>query len=257
MSGKMRKSKVLHARKVKSKVKAAGKQAATPRKSALSSKGASSTVAKFEEVPDTKEHPEDRMDRMFRKVNRRLALNKLKVREEPGDVFIKMVVHLIHHGNVPEVACRALGVNKPQFKHWVQQGFDDQTLLRDTSFAKFIRAVDMAMAQEEVKQIARISRRVNNWQAIAWGLERKAFSRWGGKQTVYQGNFEDLKSKGEEEDAVLTPDVAGSVYAVLEEAGVLMLSDSPLQEEVIDITGPAVEHQTVEAQFEEVPDSDE
>jgi hypothetical protein len=164
----------------------------------------------------------------------------MKVKSAPDEIFTRTVVSLIHTGSTPEVCCRAMGVQAVSFRSWVKQGFDDITLGLKSPFSAFTQAVDAAMAQEEVKAVAKINRRVNNWQAISWVQERKNFQRWGTKNTQITGSFDDMRASLTEEQKVLEPDVAADVLRILEESGYTRIAGPQSEENVIDITGKPV-----------------
>lgn len=196
-----------------------------------------------------KEQPEDHQLERYKRMNRKLVKGLLRKRDRPGNKFIRMIVHLIHHGNIPETACRALGVTASVYKAWVFKGFEDIQSELKTQYAKFVSAVDIAMAQEETVAITKIHAGARDWQAIAWGLERKAFKRWGPKHVHMQSDITELGAATTADGVqIVTPDVAGDIMAVLEESGALPALMGAPDEKVIDITGaPLPSAQPVEA----------
>lgn len=184
---------------------------------------------------------EDHMLERFSNLNRKLVKGLLRKRDEPSNAFIRMVVHMIRHGNVPETSCRALSVSASVYKAWVLKGFEDLAGNVKSQFTKFVSAVDVAMAQEEAVSVAKIHDGVRDWQAIAWGLERSKFKRWGPKHVHMQSDLTELGGKaGEEGGQIVAPDIAGDIMEVLEQSGALpQLSGAP-DERIVDITGPAV-----------------
>lgn len=174
----------------------------------------------------------------FAKTNINLRRGVRKDAIEPGKGVIRAVVSLILQGNYPDVAARACGIPSWTFKNWVRRGFLDIGDEKSSSFGDFVRAMDAADAQNEVQDIAMIGERVNNWQALAWVRERKAYGRWGNKIGVVGGGLEQMAPERLTENDN-TPQMTGEVLAVLEAAGIIA---SPGQEHlsgdavVIDIT---------------------
>lgn len=98
---------------------------------------------------------------------------------EPTREVAVLASYLVRKGMRPEVACRTMGITTPEYSRWVEQGLRDiQGGLPETSFARFVRAIDMADAQDELADILKISSGENNWGAAAWKRERKNSSGW-------------------------------------------------------------------------------
>lgn len=95
----------------------------------------------------------------------------------------KLICDAIRAGNYQETAAAYAGISKNTFYEWLKKGRRDKT--GRSVFAQFVVAVDKALADAEVRDVATIvSASAEQWQAAAWRLERKYPERWGRKSTV-------------------------------------------------------------------------
>lgn len=139
--------------------------------------------------------------------------------QEPTRKLVRQIFNLVKIGNYPEVVCKALGIRYAVFVAWTKRGIADLLKEKDTIFAMFVAAVDAGVAQDEIASMNLITRRVNNWQALAWKLERSKFKRWGQRTAIGVGSLEDMQEQ--DTQSKLPFDRMGEVLAILEQAGVM------------------------------------
>jgi len=85
------------------------------------------------------------------------------------------IITYIRAGSYVETAAAAAGVNKSTLYRWLERGAEGQE-----PFAGFATQVESALAEAELRDLARIDRAAdNNWQAAAWKLERRNPKMWG------------------------------------------------------------------------------
>lgn len=160
--------------------------------------------------------------------------------QEPTRKLVRQIFNLVKIGNYPEVVCKALGIRYAVFVAWTKRGLADLVENKDSVFAMFVAAVDAGVAQDEIASMSLISKRVNNWQALAWKLERSKFKRWGQRTAVGVGSLEEMTEQ--QEQAKLPFDRMGEVLAIMEQAGVLpttpeeLASPETLEGNVIEVT---------------------
>ena len=85
---------------------------------------------------------------------------------------------ILREGNFVETACRCVGIPVERFYQWLK---------KDPGFRE---AVEKAMGEAEKEAIEMVKKRVPNWQALAWFLERRYQDRWGNKARL------DVEHKG-------------------------------------------------------------
>lgn len=83
----------------------------------------------------------------------------------------------IRAGNYIETSASYAGVDKQTLYNWLKWGARDGK----GAFWEFSKAVERAMADAEVRDVALIGRAASTgvWQASAWRLERRYPLRWG------------------------------------------------------------------------------
>ena len=87
------------------------------------------------------------------------------------------IVSAIRAGNYMETAAAYAGVNKDTFYAWLKKGGRSKT---SNKFKKFSDAIEKALADAEVRDVAFIARAAEKeWTAAAWRLERKFPRKWG------------------------------------------------------------------------------
>ncbi len=87
----------------------------------------------------------------------------------------------IRQGNYTEVACNVCGVGTRTYYDWIERGKKEP----DSIYADFIRAVEKAKAEREVKLALTIERHAKtDWRAAAFKLERMHPERWAARQHV-------------------------------------------------------------------------
>jgi hypothetical protein len=81
-------------------------------------------------------------------------------------------------GNYIETAAAYAGIHKTTLYDWLKKGANSKS----GKYREFSNAVDKAMAEAEIRDVALIAQAAKeNWQAAAWRLERKYPARWGRK----------------------------------------------------------------------------
>ena len=145
--------------------------------------------------------------------------NGFKVPTEPTKEIVNIGGYLVRAGMTPEVACRAMGITIPEFQKWVERGIRDiQAGAVDTPCAVFVRVLDMADAQDELRDLTTIAVQGGATGAM-WKRERKSKNRWGKQNTI--GTTINVVAGTKEKDAEeMIPD-ATEVLMILEKAGYL------------------------------------
>lgn len=96
------------------------------------------------------------------------------------------IVDAIRMGNYIETAAAFAGINKSTLYDWLKKGARSKS----GKFREFSNAVEKALAESEIRDVAVISAASkDNWQAAAWRLERKFPDRWGRKSRI-EANLE-------------------------------------------------------------------
>lgn len=106
------------------------------------------------------------------------------------------IVIFVRAGNYIETAAAAAGINKDTLYDWLKKGAAQKSgVLRD-----FSDAITKALAEAEASDLATIGKAAKDghWQAAAWRLERRNFTRWGKRQKIDLGKF-DPKGLSDEE----------------------------------------------------------
>jgi transposase len=88
------------------------------------------------------------------------------------------IVDALRMGNYVETAAAYAGIHKSTLYEWLKRGA--RSYDENDKFRKFADAVEIAMAEAEMRDVAVIAKASkDNWQAAAWRLERKYPGRWG------------------------------------------------------------------------------
>lgn len=101
----------------------------------------------------------------------------------------------ISAGNYIEPSAARAGVSKSSLYSWlkragveldrVRRGVIARPARKELKYIEFLDAVKRAEAEAEARDVAIISKAaLTQWQAAAWRLERKHFSRWGRRQAI-------------------------------------------------------------------------
>jgi transposase len=87
------------------------------------------------------------------------------------------IVSVIRKGNYIETAAAYAGISKQTLYNWLRTGSRKPTGV----YGEFVRAVEQALAESEMADLARIEQAAieGHWQASAWRLERRFPKRWG------------------------------------------------------------------------------
>lgn len=103
------------------------------------------------------------------------------------------IITAIRAGNYIETAAAYAGINKTTLYDWMKRGErEKQRVAKDARlkirkaeqpFVEFSNAVQRALAEAEVRDVAIIAKAAEEqWQAAAWRLERKFPEKWGKRQ---------------------------------------------------------------------------
>jgi transposase len=102
----------------------------------------------------------------------------------------------IRAGNYMETAAAYAGISKDTLYNWMRRGARESERLAqnprakpkksEQEFLEFSDAVEKALAQAEVRDIANIAKAsdAGDWRASAWRLERKYPEKWGRKDRL-------------------------------------------------------------------------
>lgn len=115
----------------------------------------------------------------------------------------QQVVNAIQAGNYIEVAAAHAGISRPVLYQWMKKGRAAQLRGEVTRCAEFVDAIEKALADGEVRDVALIARAASGiaaqidaqgnviapaiapqWQASAWRLERRMPDKWGRRQRL-------------------------------------------------------------------------
>ena len=92
--------------------------------------------------------------------------------------LVSRIVTYIKAGAYLETAAAAAGVVKSTLHRWLRRGAEGEE-----PFASFADAVHAALAEAEIRDLARIDRAAETqWQAAAWKLERRNPKMWGRRE---------------------------------------------------------------------------
>lgn len=100
----------------------------------------------------------------------------------------KAVIQALEAGNYMETAAEYAGIHKSVLFDWLAWGREARQQIQDGTeirpnghaYAEFTDEVEKAMARVEVQSVAVIRRHaVDNWQAMAWYLERTRPRKFG------------------------------------------------------------------------------
>jgi len=111
------------------------------------------------------------------------------------------IVSAVRAGSYLDDAALLTGISYQTLLHWMRQGRDAQTRLdtgetltdRDHLYLDFLKAVETARAEAQLRNVAIIQKAANEgtWQAAAWYLERTNPKKWGRHETVEIGVSDD------------------------------------------------------------------
>jgi len=88
------------------------------------------------------------------------------------------ICKLLRAGSYVETAVEMGGISKVTFYSWCKQAKHG-----DPVYVGFLNAVKRAVAEGETRDLLRIDAAgVENWQAIAWKLERRMPHKWGRRE---------------------------------------------------------------------------
>ena len=102
------------------------------------------------------------------------------------------IVTAIKAGNYIETAAAYAGINKSTLYDWLKRGEREKQRVeknprykirkKERPFVEFSNAVEKALAEAEVRDVAIIAKAAEEqWQAAAWRLERKFPHKWVGR----------------------------------------------------------------------------
>ena len=111
------------------------------------------------------------------------------------------IVSAIRAGNYIETAAAYAGIHKSTLYDWLKRGEREKQRVAknpryrikkdEQQFVEFSDAVEKALAEAEVRDVAIIGKAAEEyWQAAAWRLERKFPHKWGRKVIEHSGSLE-------------------------------------------------------------------
>ena len=111
------------------------------------------------------------------------------------------IVSAIRAGNYIETAAAYAGIHKSTLYDWLKRGEREKQRVAknpryrikkdEQQFVEFSDAVERALAEAEVRDVAIIGKAAEEyWQAAAWRLERKFPHKWGRKVIEHSGSLE-------------------------------------------------------------------
>jgi len=134
--------------------------------------------------------------------------------EAPSPQVTCNVLNLLGAGVHLDVACRCNGITFELLNKWIECAQEDPHSL----FGEFLRLADIAVAQDEARDIMLIGSGVKYAAALQWKLTRKAPNRWGDRVHHSVDTAGLLQST---DDAVIVPteDVKAKMIAIMNEVG--------------------------------------
>jgi hypothetical protein len=88
----------------------------------------------------------------------------------------EQICQVLSAGNYIETAAAYVGISRATLYEWLRKGAREGS----GRYAGFVSAVERAMAEAEVRSVARIAQAEGtDWRAAAWRLERRAPGRFG------------------------------------------------------------------------------
>lgn len=107
-----------------------------------------------------------------------MARPKGTTRLELDSELSARIITYIKAGSYVETAAAAAGVDRSTLHRWLKRGAEGAE-----PFANFADAVEAALAEAELRDLARIDRAAETqWQAAAWKLERRNPKSWGRRE---------------------------------------------------------------------------
>ena len=109
------------------------------------------------------------------------------------------ICEAIRAGNYIETSAARVGINKTTLYNWLTKGGREVTRVeaglakgrrckvtaKAQPYVDFLDAIKRAEADAEARDVAIIAKAaLKQWQAAAWRLERKHYSRWGRRQAI-------------------------------------------------------------------------
>lgn len=112
----------------------------------------------------------------------------------------KTIADAVAAGNYLNVAAQYAGLPPDTVYQWIHRGRAAiERGQRATKYAKFVIAIDQAMAAAEMNHVEIIeSASGRSWAAAAWWLERRYPGRWGKKPRV----LEEAQERGDLSDLI-------------------------------------------------------
>ena len=98
----------------------------------------------------------------------------------------RQITEYISAGNYTNTACQAVGIAESTYYKWKELGEAGRR-----PYMEFMESIKKAEAQAEISYIKVIQEAASeHWQAAAWYLERKHYSRWGKKTSFDVENID-------------------------------------------------------------------
>lgn len=109
-----------------------------------------------------------------------------------NDEICEEIVKYIKAGNYPEVAASLAGIDRVTFYRWIKKGARAESGIHK----EFCNSVKKAEDYAEAAAVERIRKAgKDNWQALAWWMERKHPDKWGRKQRVEMEHSGEVKQE--------------------------------------------------------------
>jgi transposase len=106
------------------------------------------------------------------------------------------ICSVLQVGNYIETAAAYAGVSKTTLYKWLKRGRREQS----GQYTDFVAAVEQALAHSEVDAIAHITKAGHeNWQALAWRLERRFPAKWGKREKLTQNVTVDWRAQAKKD----------------------------------------------------------
>lgn len=98
----------------------------------------------------------------------------------------KQICDLLVAGNYLETVCDFVGIDTTTAYDWIARGKRGWQVDIEGGYVEFSHAVKKATGQVEMTTVNRLRQGEDNWQRLAWWLERRHPDKWGnrGKSTL-------------------------------------------------------------------------
>lgn len=108
------------------------------------------------------------------------------------EIAEKVILHVREQLSITNAA-RLSGVPSSTVLTWIKRGLTEAEQGESSDFAQFSLGIKKAQGEKVKEYLDTLSARVNNWQAIAWILERCCAEDFGKDSELYKQLLEDYK----------------------------------------------------------------